>query len=177
MLASFNILCYLAIEIAFERSRNGGRASRHRSATRRHSGRLCIIPSHIYTSVRGRVGWEVREDAVAYRLEIVAKSLPGVQHAHTREVPGLTNGCSRWNCSSPEPASRKGKFSTVVARLHPLEILRADCSPCRFIIAAFVLSCFWQERTNSERKSVRGAYTCTITPSVKTLSVMIVRLN
>lgn len=31
-------------------SRRRRRASRHRSAARRHSGRPCIIPSHIYTS-------------------------------------------------------------------------------------------------------------------------------
>lgn len=143
-------------------------ASCHRNATRRHSGKLCIIPSHIYTSARAgwAIGWEVRENAVAYRLEIAPKSLPGVQHPRTREVPGLTNGCSRWNCSSPEPASRERKFSTVVARLHPPEILGAACSPCRFIIAAFVFVVRSKSVRNlRERTRERSVYSCDNTVS------------
>lgn len=118
-----------------DRKTNGRRASRHRNATRRHSGRLCIIPSNISISARAGwgVAWEVRGRTpwlIASRLRLNLS--PGVQQPRTRQVPGLTNGCSRWNCSSPKPASRETKFSTVVARLHPPEILGAACSPCRF---------------------------------------------
>lgn len=76
---------------------------------------------------------------MAYRLEIAAKSLPGVQRARSREVPGLTNGCSRRNCLSPETGVvQRGSSRMSSNGLHPLEILSCACLPYRFVIAAFV---------------------------------------
>jgi len=91
---------------------------------------------------------------VAYRLEIAAKSLPGVRGVCTREVPGLTNGCSRRNCSSPETAPR-GSSRVSSRRLHPPGMPRHRLIQRVILIAAFVLAPVNAAVSKSQPKSQR----------------------
>lgn len=115
--------------------------------------------TYLYQLARhGRIGGGGKGGA-AYRLEIAAKSLPGGRRPRVRArararkllVPGLTNGCSRRNWSSPEPAPPWEEVldcrATASAR---------NPRPCRFIIAAFVSAAVGKRRrpahTRRERK-------------------------